>query len=460
MPLSRLKQIVRSRLGERGGVVHSVGTLVGGTAFAQALTVLALPLLTRLYTPAEFSVLAVYAAVLGILVVVACLRLEIAIPLPETDEEAASLLVMSLLSGLTLSVLLGLVVALNDSRLVKWLHVEELGPYIWLVPVGVALASAYSAFQYWSTRTKKFPRIARTRMAQALGGVGVQLGAGIAGFGPIGLLAGHAVSGGAGVLSLARDTWKHDRHVIRGVSIDSMRNALGRYSRFPKYSTWEGLANTAGIQVPVILIAAWAVGPEAGYLLLATRLMAAPMALIGGSVAQVYLAHAPKEMRADRLGAFTTKILSGLVKTGVGPLMFAGFVAAPVAGIVFGTEWRRAGELVAWMTPWFILQFLSSPVSMVMHVDGKQRQMLVLTIAGFLLRIVALTGAYFFRESSLAEVYALSGAVFYGVCAVIFYGVAKVSLVDFLGVLKSNLFVLVAWCGAGVAVASICKAYL
>lgn len=440
--------------------MHSVGTLVGGTAFAQALTVLALPLLTRLYTPAEFSVLAVYAAVLGIFVVVACLRLEIAIPLPETDEEAASLLVMSLLSGLTMSMVLGLVIALSDARLLEWLHVEEIGPYIWLVPVGVALAGAYSAFQYWSTRQKKFPKLARTRMTQALGGVGVQLGAGFAGFGPIGLLAGHAVSGGAGVLGLAHDAWKNDRHVISGVSLHSMRSALRRYSRFPKYSTWEGLANTAGIQVPVILIAAWAVGPEAGYLLLATRLMAAPMALIGGSVAQVYLSHAPEEMRAGRLTAFTTKILSGLIRTGVGPLIFAGLVAAPVAGIVFGTEWRRAGELVAWMTPWFIFQFLSSPVSMVMHVAGEQRKMLALTIAGFLFRITALTGAYLFLKGSLAEVYALSGAVFYGICAVIFYGVASVSWVEFVGALKSNLLVLLAWCGAGIAVASICRIYL
>lgn len=426
MSLTRFKQLVQSRIGERGGLVHSVGTLVGGTAFAQALTILALPLLTRLYTPDEFSVLAVYTSVLGILSVVACLRLEIAIPLPEHDEDAVNLLALALGFGLMLSGMVAVVVLLFGTQLAAWLRFPAFAPYLWMVPLGMAVASAYAGTQYWSTRKKKFTPIARTRMLQALGGLGLQTGAGAAGVGPFGLLLGHMVSSGAGFIGLARDALRHDRKLLSAISLPNMRRMLGEYSRFPKYSTWEAFANTAGVQVPVIMIAALALGPEAGFVMLATRIIAAPMSLIGGSLAQVYLAHASDELRAGRLGDFTAKILGGLLKTGVGPLLFIGIVAGPASSIIFGQEWSRVGELIAWMTPWFILQFLSSPVSMVMHVKQHQRLMMSMQTIGLILRVTAVWAAYAIHADITSEVYAVSGAVFYLLATIVYYTVADI----------------------------------
>jgi hypothetical protein len=65
------------------------------------------------------------------------------------------------------------------------------------------------------------------------------------------------------------------------------------YRRFPVYSTWEALANSAAIHVPVILVAAVAAPDEAGYLMLAMYVLQAPMSLIGAAVGQVYLSKAP-----------------------------------------------------------------------------------------------------------------------------------------------------------------------
>ena len=58
-----------------------VAVLVGGTAFAQALSLLAMPALTRLYGPADFGVMQVYASLLAAAVTVVSLRFELALPL-------------------------------------------------------------------------------------------------------------------------------------------------------------------------------------------------------------------------------------------------------------------------------------------------------------------------------------------------------------------------------------------
>ena len=65
--------------------------LVTGTTFAQIIAVLASPLLTRLYGPEAFGFLALFTSITSIIGVIACMRYEMAIMLPKTDEEAANL---------------------------------------------------------------------------------------------------------------------------------------------------------------------------------------------------------------------------------------------------------------------------------------------------------------------------------------------------------------------------------
>jgi len=371
------------------GFIRSVSILVGGSAVAQLLSLLMLPIVTRLYTPADFSTLAVYSALLTILTAVACLRLEIAIPLPENDSDAVNLLAIALGASLIFSIVIGLIVIIFPEIIAEFLRQPMLAKYLWLLPIGICVTAFYNALQFWTTRKKEFSRIARTRMEQAVGGSMTQIGLGWLGATPLGLLLGQIVSSAAGVFGLGQRALINDRENIHSISWQEMKRVLKRYERFPKISIIESLANNAAIQVPVVLIAAMAIGPEAGYLALAMRVMQAPLGLIGGAISQVYLSRAPEKHRENRLGEFTASILGGLTKTGVGPLIFAGFVAPDVFGLVFGEDWRRAGELVAWMTPWLIFQFLSSPVSMALHVTGQQGVAMGLQCFGLALRVLS-----------------------------------------------------------------------
>jgi len=430
--------------------VRQVGVLAGGTGLAQALMVLVLPILTRLYTPEDFSVLAVYVSILGIISIAACLRFEIAIPMPERDEEAASLLALALGSSAIISTLAGIAVYLFPEQIVGLVEQPKLRPYLWLLPLGIWLASSYSATQYWATRQKNFSGIAQTRLTQAISGAGFQVGLGWIGAAPFGLLFGSMINRGAGLFSLGFRALKHDRPALRAVSWPAMRRMFREYDRFPKYSTFDSLANTVGIQFPVIIIAAMAVGPEAGFLILAMRAMQAPMGFIGGAVAQVYLSRAPEELRAGNLSNFTVDVLEGLAKTGVGPLLFAGIVAPPVFALVFGEEWLRAGDLVVWMTPWFIFQFLSSPISMVMHVRNRQKAMLVVTVSGLVLRIGAVGFAVYQDQQHLSEYYAVSGALFYLGCYWVFSRVAGINPGEMIRIYGRAAVPLAIWVALGI----------
>jgi O-antigen/teichoic acid export membrane protein len=437
----------------RHGFIHSVGTLAGGTAFAQALAILALPVMTRLYSPSEFGVLAVYGSLIAIISVAACLRFEVAIPIPRRDGDAANLLALSVLGSFGATLVSSAAILFFPDWIVKQVGVAAIRPYLWMVPLGVWATSSYAAIQFWATRKKKFARIARTRVAQAVGGAGTQMVAGFAGIGAFGLLLGQLVNSGAGVIGLLSDAWREDFRTLRAVSWRSMRRAFSKYSKFPKYSVPDALANNIGSYAPMIIIAVLSTSREVGCLSLAVKVMFAPMGLIGASVAQVYLSRAPEELRNGVLDKFTARVLNGLVKVGVGPLLFAGIVAAPTFAIVFGPEWRRAGEIVGWMTPWFILQFISSPVSMVAYVTGNQKAMLVLTLSGLLLRICPLLLAGALGIQRISESYAVASAAFYGGCTFVFYRLAGVSLASFFEPFFEHAKIVICWVVAGAMVA-------
>jgi len=431
------------------GFLGSVGVLVGGTGIAGAISALMLPVLTRLYTPQDFSLLAVLTGVIAIVSVAACLRFDIAIPVPEQDVEAANVLGLAVLCLAAIVVLLSGALLVVPASLLARFNQPDLESYLWLVPVGVMVVALNSALQFWLIRRKDFAAIARNRVAQAGAGAATQATVGWLNGMTLGLILGPTVAAAAGCVGLAWRIFSVENNLLNSISWPRMRAAWSNYHRFPKYSALEALSNNAGIQLPIILIAALASGPEAGFLMLAISVIQAPMGLLGTAVGQVFLSRAPQEFRLGHLGTFTATILGGLLKTGIGPLIFGGLLAPDLFAKVFGEEWRRAGVLMAWMTPWFAMQFLASPVSMALHVANRQRAALFLQLFGVVLRVGAVYGASLTAMGLISEAYAVSGFVFYLVYLVVVFHAAGVRASDILSEIRTAVPALSLWVGAG-----------
>ena len=69
---------LRDRFASRGRFFRDVATVLTGTVASRVLAVLAIPVLARLYTPAEFGLLAMFMTINAILSAVICLRYEMA----------------------------------------------------------------------------------------------------------------------------------------------------------------------------------------------------------------------------------------------------------------------------------------------------------------------------------------------------------------------------------------------
>lgn len=404
---------INAKLNAQGGFLKAVSVLVSGTVFAQGVVVLSLPILTRLYSPSEFSIFAVYTSLLGILTVVSCLRFEIAIPISQDDKEAVALVFLALISNTVISILISFVIWFFSTEILLFFNKEAFAKLIWLIPIGTFVSGVYIAFQYWATRKRKFTVIAKTRMVQSVSGVSIQVVMGMAGFSVIGLILGQIVKVSAGLYQLVVGFWQDANKYLKEIKFEYLKITFRKYDQFPKYSTLEALANSAGIQLPVILIAALSIGSEAGYLMLAMQVMMIPMQFIGNAVSQVYLGHASEKYKIGELAQYTKQCIFQLLKIGIIPLTLISVLAPVIFPYVFGTEWKRAGDMVLWMLPWFIMQLLVSPISMSLSVIGKQRIGLIIQIFGLVIRVGGLVLISTYSVNYMFEYYVISGFVFY-----------------------------------------------
>ena len=85
---------------------RNVLTLMTGTTIAQAIPIAITPILTRIYTPEDFGVFAIFIAITSIFSVIVNWRYDIAIMLPKKDEEAINILALGFIISCIISLIL------------------------------------------------------------------------------------------------------------------------------------------------------------------------------------------------------------------------------------------------------------------------------------------------------------------------------------------------------------------
>ncbi|WP_448364807.1 oligosaccharide flippase family protein [Fluviibacter phosphoraccumulans] len=417
--IAKVRAGIRSLL-PKNTFARGVSVLVGGTAGAQLLTVLAAPILTRLYSPEDFGLLAVYASLLGLIGVVASLRYELAIPLPESDEEAAHVVVLSLLIVLGMTVLAAIVIMIFGSSIANALGVPALTDYLWLLPVGVLLGGVYNVFNYWAVRTKSFTTIAGTKIRQAVVSLVIQLTA--FKLGGIALLFAQVAGQSMGAWILGKGVF--ERFSFQTLSFSNLKIAGKRYYRFPMFSSWEGLLNSISHQIAPLGFAALFSVTSVGFYALAHRILTVPLSLIGSAISNVFFSAAAED-KQNLSQSFET-ISKCLIQIALPPMVLLAMVAPALFEFLFGASWRTAGEFVRWMTPWLYLQFISSPLSIIFPVLEEQAQGMTWQILLVLLRIAAL-----FLGSATGEI--LSAIIYFSIASSIAYLILFIWLARLVG---------------------------
>jgi lipopolysaccharide exporter len=406
--------------------------LVTGTSIAQIIIIIASPIITRLYSPEAFGVFALVISITSIIGVLASMRYEYAIMLPDSDEDAANLavgciLLVCLISGLCIPV-----IWFGQNIIITYLNAQELGLYLWLVPIIVFFSGIFTVLSYWNTRSRNFRRLSNAQVSQSVASTGTQIGAGYAGYTSGGSLIAASIIGlGVATTMLWGQIWRDNKTLLKKfIGWEKIIQGFDRYKNFPKYSTLSSLLNTLSWQLPVLLLGAFFSPIISGYYALGMRTLQFPMNFIGNALFQVSFQRAAEAKDKDSISSLVENVFHILLIIGMVPILILALIGADFFSVVFGAQWREAGVYVQILSVWMLFWFLSSPLSMIFDVLEKQALDLKLNIVLLVTRIMSLVIGGLYGGPILALIlFSFTGVLAYGTILVVILKTSSVNLV-------------------------------
>lgn len=353
--------------------------LVSGTAGAQLISLAALPIITRLYSPQEIGELLLYITLVNFFVPIGALRLENALMVAPNRQQAYDLAAISLLFVMIGVVLVELVFA-GMLGLGKHIYTNFGLVTSLCLLVFLCLSAATSVFRSMALREGNTRQVAKAMWLKSGTNVTGKVGFGLSGLGVEGLIIAEALSSIAAFYSMGNGFVRHLVSRARCITIKSSIELIKQYKKYPKYEYPSTMINSLARAVPIPALALLH-GPEwAGYYGLAYRVAALPNAQIGRAVADVFqmrIAEAARNQQRQKVRRIYTKALKKLLLFGIWPMLAFLLAGEWLLPLVLGQEWSEAGQVVVIIAPWLFAAFVTVSLSRVFLVVQRQELKLV-----------------------------------------------------------------------------------
>ncbi|SDM56480.1 oligosaccharide flippase family protein [Sediminibacillus halophilus] len=360
----------------------NIFTLLVGTGTAQAIPVLASLILTRLYTPEEYGLFAVFTSIVTMLATVVTLRYELAILVPKKEQDAINITVLSIISTIIISVILFVFLIIFKNHLLKLLNITDLGNWLYLVPLTLLFMGIYNSLNYLATRVGIFKVISKSRIYQTLSGSLSQVVLGLTHLGVGGLIIGSSVTNFMGNIKLFSNVYKSNTKEFKNISIAELKILAKKYSDYPKYGVPSSIFNNASIQLMSFIIPIFYSATLLGFYSLSQRIVITPMRVIGSAISQVFLNEASKELKerntVEKSFMSTLKKLI-IIAFPLYSVLF--FSIEDIITFAFGTKWQPAGEITKILVLLLFFRFVVNPLSNVLNLYEKQKIVLLWQIS-------------------------------------------------------------------------------
>lgn len=366
----------------------NVIVLLTGTGIAQIVPILVAPFLSRLYTPEDFGVLALYLSILQILGSIINLRYEMAIVLPKSKRESLALVLIGLYVAIAGSILLFSIVSIFNNNITSILGNNKISPWLYVIPFNIFLIGFFNILNYYNTRIKQFKEIAKSNIVKSTANSCIQVLLGVFKFNS-GLIIGQLFSSFLGNYSLSKTLYK-EKEILKTFTRNELWSIAKRYRKFPIYSTWGTFLNTFSLNCSNFFINAIYTLSQLGYYSYGYKYLSLPVSLIGNSVSQVYVQKAAEERNEfgnckDLFISTFKKLL--FISLAIFSLLF--FIVEDLFAFIFGEQWRIAGRFAKIMIPLVFIRFISTPLSTTITVFEHQKLALLCHSILFILTLLS-----------------------------------------------------------------------
>jgi lipopolysaccharide exporter len=392
--------------------MKNVLIVMSGTALAQALGFALSPVISRLYSPADFGVFGSFTAILGVVGAGITLDYSQALMLPKRKDDAFDLLVISCLSSFCVAII-GLAICLGASSfLLNSLKSRNVWILVLLV-IGILSSGLSQAFQGWCIRVKAFKNTSASQVIRSVSVNGVQTGLGFLKGGALALIFAVILGDTLAASNLARVVVRDFKALWRRVHVKRLWQLAKEYHDFPLYSASTNVINALSLGLPIFLLTHYYGIAIAGAYAFGVRLMQAPMELVLRALRQVlYQKASETHNEGGRLVPLYLKITGGLFVAGLLPSLILFIWAPQIFTWIFGNQWHTAGVFAQSLVLWLLFMFCNLPAVLFTRIIRWQKRMFFFDQALLISRALALViGGRYLSAAQTVFLFSLVGAV-------------------------------------------------
>ena len=366
--------------------VQSVTVLGAGTILAQVVMVAAAPVLTRLYTPADFGLAALFVAMVSSITPALCGKYEVAVVVAKSIQQSRQLLGIALLVALGVSTLMFAGMWFYGNAVVNLFGFGGLEGWIILVPFALFSTGVLTSLNYYSNRVHEYAVISQSKVLVSVFGVVVSVIFGLFSL-HYGLLLSSVLATGLASLWLLY-RYRKVLYVSLFQRARHKRILVRRYRSFPIYNATTGLLDGLTQAMPIFFLSRYFPEAVVGYYALMLRVAMAPISFISGAVSQVNLKKvADLVNQGVPVRPYLLRLTMVLTLIVLPFTLLLVFYAPPLFAWIFGEQWRLAGVYLQVLMPALALRFVVSTISTTFGATGNNRLGAIWKVTAFIVSL-------------------------------------------------------------------------
>lgn len=387
---------------------------MSGTGVAQVVSFALIPIISRLFDPADFGVFGSFNSVLSVLAAIVTFQYAQAIMLPKKDEDAANVFAVSILATCITSFFCLFLAYICSDWLLGILKASQARWMLWFLPICLFISGINQSFGLWCVRKKAFKKTAYSQIARA-GAVNIlQILTGSFHAGSTGLITSAVVADSIAALNLGHQIFVLDKELIaNSINRKDINRQAKEYIDFPLYSCTQNVVNALMQGLPVLILAHYYDISVAGAYSFGTRVLLTPYNFILTAFRQVFFQKATEVHNQGKdLYPLFLKASLYLLALSI-PFSFLFFFWSPdLFAWFFGERWRVAGNFASWLVFWLMAGFCSVPSVIFARILRKQKQFLFYEILHLIASVICLlVGCIYYKPDITIIVFSFIGMI-------------------------------------------------
>ena len=396
-----IKYLIKKIIGQ-SSYKKNILIMMGGRILSQSIPILLTPIFSRMYSPQDYGVFAVFIAIVSLLGMISNGRYCLAIILPKEDEKAKKLVLISTIFTIFSTISISILLFFAGNKFFSFINSPFLSQNMILILLNIFFLGATEPLVYYGMRTKQFKIIAESMIFQSVLLIIIRIAMGYYGYTDIGLMISY-LAGYVFVYPFLLFRLNLYRNFsINNDDLIAYRDLIKKYIKFPRLSLIGDTLGSLNNGMPNALLSKMFGTSTAGYYSMSDKVLGSPIWFITSSVGDVFKQEASEQFR-NKGTCFEVfkKTAKSLFLIGIIPFLLLFFISPYLVPFIFGPGWEPVGLFIRIFSLMYFAKFVINPLAYVVYIVEKQGYLILFQTMSLISIIFSFALGYYYKDLTL-----------------------------------------------------------